>query len=195
MSKFDPQAVYLKLKKKSSSKYSEEIHCPMILRVMNTSGTMAAFCKEALISEGLFYTWLKARPLFNECYQLGKMVSKANWEKEGEEGASEEYFNWDYWRIIGACRYGIGQSRRVRMAVDATLNPYEQYQQLVKQANEGELTASELKQFMEAINIGIRAFEAFKLQAEMDEMKGVVNKLGMIDGHNSSTIEKTQETN
>lgn len=194
MSKFDANAVYSELKK-GKKKYKDDIYCPMILDVMNKEGTMAAFCKKALIGEGTFHNWLRAHPLFNECYQLGKMISRANWEKEGKDGGGDEYFNWEYWRIVGACRYGIGQSRRVRMDVDSSLNPYEQYQQLIKQANEGELTASELKQLMESINIGVRAFEAFKLQQQVEEMESEVRRMVTANGNDFGPIEKTQETN
>ena len=44
-------------------------------------------------------------------------------------------------------------------------------QQLIRQGQEGDLSASEIKQLMESINIGVRAFETFKIQGEVDKMK------------------------
>src|SRR5690606_33425296 len=148
--------LYLQIKK-GEGKYHEETHCPMILDVMNNEGTMTAFCRKAMISDALFYKWVKKYKTFRECYYVGKVIAKANWEKEGEDGKDEEFFNFDHWRLKGAMRYGVGKNR-VRMGIDAKASPYKQYQQLVEMANSEEFNASEVKQLMESINVGIRAF-------------------------------------
>jgi len=190
MSKIEAKRLYLKLKHGESS-YKESTHCPMIIRIMNTRGTMTAFCEEALISDALFYKWCRQYPIFERCYQVGKMISKANWEAEGEQGKDDENFNLEYWRITGACRYGVGRTNRVRMAIDPEASPYEQYQQLIKQANGEEFTASEIKQLMESVNIGRSVYETFKLQERVTEMEKNVKRMELNHGHNCSTIEKT----
>lgn len=192
MSTIDAQSLYLQIKK-GQGLYNEEIHCPMVLDVMNNEGTMTAFCRKALISDGLFYKWVKKHKTFRECYLIGKVLSKHNWEKEGEDGKNEEFFNFDHWRLTGAMRYGVGKNR-VRMGIEATANPYTQYQQLVEMANSEEFNASEIKQLMEAINVGIRAFESFELQKEVNEIKETVKQLGVRGGNHINAIENIKKT-
>lgn len=192
MSKIDAKKLYLQIKA-GNSIYEEEIHCPMVLHVMNTKGTMTAFCKEALISDSAFYRWIKKYPLFNDCYQLGRMFSKSNWEEEGESGKDDENFNLDYWRITGACRYGVGKAR-VRLAIDADSNPYEQYKQLVEQAACEEFSAAELKQLMESINVGLRAWEGFELQGQLNEMKSDLVRMDRNNVNYTGPIEKFEKT-
>lgn len=193
MPEIDAKKIYLQIKTGERT-YNEEVHCPMVLHVMNTKGTMTAFCKEAGISDALFYKWTMQYPIFKECYEMGKVYSKSNWEEEGENGKDEEFFNFDYWRLTGACRYGVGRNR-VRMAVDSESNPYEQYQQLIRQAGTEEFTAAEIKQLMESINVGRSAFEAFKLQEEMDAMKEDVARMKINHAHNTGTVKAASETN
>lgn len=192
MSQIDVKELYLQFKRGERA-YNEEIHCPMILDVMNTEGTMTAFCHRAMISDGLFYKWIKKHKIFRECYYLGKTISKYNWEKEGEDGKDEEFFNFDHWRLKGAMRYGVGKNR-VRMGIDAKASPYKQYQQLVEMANSEEFNASEVKQLMESINVGIRAFESFELQAEVNKVKEDVKQMRLRDGNDSIPIEKAPKT-
>jgi hypothetical protein len=169
MPKIDSKELYLQFKKGDRA-YKEETHCPMILEVMNNEGTMVAFCKKAQISDALFYKWINKHKVFARCYAFGKILSRANWEQEGEDGKSEEFFNFDHWRLIGAQRYGIGKNR-VRFGVNPIDNPYEQYKQLVDLARQEEFSASEIKQLMESINVGIRAYESFQLQEQIDKMQ------------------------
>lgn len=189
MTQIDAKNLYLQIKKGNRT-YKETIHCPMILEVMNEQGTMTAFCKQAGISDALFYKWTMLYPIFDECYQLGKMYSKSNWEEEGRDGKDDENFNMEYWRITGACRYGVGRQNRIRMAVNAESNPYEQYQQLIKQAGREEFTASEIKQLMESINVGRGAFETFQLQQSIDAMQNDISRMALNNEHNSRSIEK-----
>jgi len=125
---------------------------------------------------------------------MGKIYSKSNWEDEGENGKDEEFFNFDHWRLTGAYRYGVGRNR-VRMAVSPESNPYEQYQQLIRQAGTEEFTAAEIKQLMESINVGRGAFETFKLQEEIDSMKEDVSRMKTNHAHNNGTAKKATETN
>ena len=61
-------------------RYDEEIHCRMILKAMLHKGRYSTFCTEALISEGTFRLWIKEYPLFAQCYGIGKMFARENWE-------------------------------------------------------------------------------------------------------------------
>lgn len=192
MSQIDAKSLYLQFKKGDRA-YNEEVHCPMILEVMNNEGTLVAFLKKAQISEPLFYKWKKKHKLFAECYAYGKVLSRDNWEKEGDQGKAEEFFNFDHWRITGAMRYGIGKNR-VRFGIDPKANPYIQYQQLVEMANSEEFNASEIKQLMESINVGIRAFESFELQGEINKVKEDVNQMRTRDGNHTIPIEKDSKT-
>lgn len=194
MSKIDAKSLYLQIKTRTANGiYKEELHCPMIIEVMNTEGTCTAFCRRALISDTLFYQWTKKHKIFSECYQLGKILSKANWEQEGEDGKNEEFFNFDHWRLTGSMRYGVGKNR-VRMGIDPKSNPYDQYKQLVEMANTEEFNASEIKQLMESINVGIRAYESFKLQEQIDKIAEDVNIMGVRSANNLNSIEKNSKT-
>lgn len=186
MSQIDAKALYLQFKKGERA-YKQDIHCPMIIEVMNEEGTAVAFMRKAVISDTLFYKWVKKHKVFAMCYAYGKIISRDNWEREGEEGKSEEFFNFDLWRLKGSMRYGVGKNR-VRMGVDPKANPYTQYQQLVEMANSEEFNASEIKQLMESINVGIRAFESFQLQEDMNELKEEVNTMKVNNAHNSKPI-------
>ena len=192
MSQIDAKALYLQIKK-GGNRYQEDIHCPMVLDVMNTDGTMTAFCRKAIISRTSFYNWCKKHKTFRECYEMGMIYSKYNWEEEGERGKDEEFFNFDHWRLTGAMRYGIGKNR-VRMGVDPKSNPYQQYQELVTLANSEEFNASEIKQLMESINVGIRAHESYKMQEELDKIKEDVTRMVVHNANNTNSIEKATET-
>jgi hypothetical protein len=192
MTKIDAKKLYMQIKNKKGT-YNEEVHCPMILEVMDNEGTMTAFCRKAMISDALFYRWVSKYKVFRECYALGKILSRSNWEKEGEEGKSEEFFNFDHWRLTGAMRYGVGKNR-VRMGIDPKADPYKQYQQLVEMANDEEFNASEIKQLMESINVGIRAFESFEIQAQVNKIQDDVHQMGARNANNFIPIEKDSKT-
>lgn len=179
MHKVDAQEIYKNMKGNSCIKYKEEIHCPMILEVMcdPKRGSYSAFCVQARIGEGKFYIWLNEHPMFKECYSLGKMFAKENWEKQGLE--ISEYVNmpgtsthkFEYWRMIGWARFGIGKNSRIRLALNPKDNPDQHYAQLLQQASEGDYTAGEIKQLMESINVGLNTHQVFTLQKEIDQLK------------------------
>lgn len=185
----DAKKIYL-LNKKGEVPYEEDKHCPLILDVMDSEGTMTAFCVKTGISDRLFYKWIYKHPLFNECYRIGCMISRDNWEREGLLGKGDEEFNMELWRIQGAARHGVGKTNRVRIHIDANSTPYEQYKQLINQASMGDFTASEFKQLIEGINVGIRAYESFELQREVDAMKKDLDKMNQ-NANNIIPITKT----
>ena len=184
--KINSAALY-KAQKAGSNKYDEEKHCKLIIDCMNNSGTVSSFCVQAGIGDATFYRWMNKYDTFMDCYRLGCMIARENWEREGEEGKSDESFDLELWRTQGAARYGVGKTNRVRVHLDASSTPYEQYKQLLTQASMGDFTAAELKQLMESINIGIRAYESFELQREVSEMRNDIVKMGR-DGNNIVSI-------
>lgn len=189
----DAQAIYKKLKRRPTL-YEEEVHCPLILQILgdNFRGTVSAFCVEAHICDTTFYKWVGEHELFGTCYRLGKMMARENWEEEGrllrdhvyEKGESGH--NFEYWRMIGWSRFGVGKNSRIRLNLNPKDNPSKQYQQLLKQAAEGDFTSGELKQLMEAINVGLNAHQVFELQKEIDQLKSDLDKMSTNkDGENT----------
>jgi hypothetical protein len=184
--------VYKQLKSQKAG-YDEKIHCPMIINILcnPNEGTMAAFCVAAKITDSTFYRWLAKYKIFNDCYRYGILMARVNWDEEGRNSRDEEGFNLEYWRIVGASRFGVGKTNRVRVSIDSDSNPYEQYKQLISQASLGDFTAGELKQLMESINVGTRTYETFELQKEIDEMRKDLLKMEQNHGNNSGAVAKT----
>jgi len=173
------KAIYEKIKGGKKTGYVEEIHCPMIINVMadRNRGTIAAFCVESEISDRTFYNWIRDHELFSECFGMAKMFSKYDWEQMGLEIKDEVSLpgttnnKMEYWKMIGWERFGIGRTGRVRLRVNALAKPNEQYAQLISQASEGDFTAGEIKQLMEAINVGMSAHQVFEMQKEIDQLR------------------------
>lgn len=176
--KFDVDEVFEAIKK-GPVKYDEEMHCKLLLKVMLSSsqGTMSAFCVEAHIGDTTFYQWIEENELFANVYAICKMYSREAWEDEGRD--LKNYvapigtisYAFEYWKLIGWSRFGISKNSRIRLKLKASDNPNQHYAQLLKQASDGDFTAGELKQLMEAVNVGLNTHQAFKLQAEIDELK------------------------
>ena len=189
----EAEEVYSKLKQ-SPTKYDEELHCKLILHIMINKGRYSAFCVKARISETTFYSWARDNPLFAECYCLGKMYAREAWEIEGYElrdvvtppGTINHAF--DHWRMMGWSRFGVGKNSRIRLDLNPNDTPSQHYAQLLKQASEGHFTAAEIKQLMEAINVGLNTHQVFELQKEIDQLKSDLATISENkDGNNSST--------
>lgn len=181
---FDPEVMYLKLTR-GANLYKEKIHCPMILRIMadNQKGTLSAFCVEAGIGEDLFYKWLGKHEELFACYMYGKMIARYNWEQDGlrirslELPIGTQSHEFEYWRLVGWSRFGVAKNSRIRLSLDPTANPSEHYKQLLAQAAQGDFTAGEIKQLMEAVNVGLNAHQVFELQNQIDELKSDLTKM------------------
>lgn len=160
-------------------KYHEQTHCILLLKIMldPNKGTYSAFCAEAKISEKKFQYWIKTHPTFSECYSIGKMYAKENWEAEGRALRDEviypgtSNYKMEYWKTTGWYRFGIGRNGKIKLILDPNGKPDDHYRDIVKQASEGEFTASEIKQLMEAINVGLNMHEKIAMQKEIDELK------------------------
>lgn len=183
MNKLDPKKIYESMKSNKSN-YEEKKHCLMVLDIIGNGGTVAEFCTQALISDTTYYRWRRTHAMFDNCSRIANMYAQMLWEREGEENADNPDFNWRYWEGIGSSRFNHAKQARIRLNIDENADPYTQYKQLVQQAGEGDLTASEVKQLMESINIGIRSYESFKLQGEVDKMKDDLIKMSVENGNN-----------
>lgn len=178
MKKVNAKALYEQIKHKRI-KLDEEKHCIMIFDVMTNpkKGSVSAFCVEAGISDSSFYRWLAKNETFRECYGLAKQYDRENWEAEGREiseevnmpGTSNHKF--ERWRMIGWAKFGVGKNARIRLNLNPKGTPHEHYSQLLTQASEGDFTAGEIKQLMEAVNVGLNSHQVFKLQSEIDQLK------------------------
>lgn len=191
----DAKVAYEKLVS-GKPRYDEKEHCPLIIKIMcdPEKGTMAHFCVEAGISESTFYDWRMAHPNFRKCHEYGKSCARVIWEKLGEEiqhrvyekGESSNAF--EYWRMIGWSRFGVGKNSRIRLNLKPGENPAQHYAQLLEQASEGDFTAGEIKQLMEAVNVGLNAHQVFELQKEIDQLKSDLATLTeMKNGENCYT--------
>lgn len=156
---------------KGPKTYDSEKHNEMITRTVAKSGSIYQFCAEAQISDLIFHNWLYRFPEFKEAYRTGLMMSRNAWEKEGEKRHNDEDWNFQYWRMSGQMRYQLNRNQKVSVKITPGANPYEQYKQIMSQAADGDFTASELKQIMESVNVGVRAYETFQLQDEVNELK------------------------
>lgn len=179
----DSKAIYQKFKQVGYNTYDEETHCPLLIDVMSdpNRGTVPAFCVEIGISDSTFYRWLDKYPIFAECYGYAKMVAKRNWEVEGnrlQDFVSDEVgCRFEIWRLKGWSQFGIGKNSRIRLNVREGGTPADHYQDLLKQANGGDFTAGEIKQLMEAVNVGLNAHNAFELQKQIDTLKSDLEKM------------------
>lgn len=157
--------------------YDEKKHCQLILKTMLHNGRYTSFCTEVLISEGTFRNWVNDYTLFAQCYGIGKIFARENWEIEGEilrnetnpPGVISNKF--EHWKMIGWSKFGISKNSRIRLNLDPKSNPSQHYAQLLLQASEGDFTAAEIKQLMEAINVGLNTHQVFELQKEIDQLK------------------------
>jgi hypothetical protein len=107
--------------------------------------------------------------------QLAKEIGRQRWLQEGEENIGNKDFNKPLWTAIGKRKFG--STTKLNLYMNHKSTPIEQYNQVIAQASAGDFTASELKQIMEAINIGLRAHEVCELQSEIDELKDGLKKM------------------
>lgn len=176
-------------------KFEAEKYCVLVLEVVSKMGRVSAFCKAALISENTFYDWLRKYPIFNECYQIAKMLAYEQWEKDGENNLGNDDFNWKYWEKIGNMRFNAGRQDKVYLNIDPDADPYTQYRQLIRQTGHGAFSAVEIKQIMESVNVGTRVYETFQLQQEVDKMKSDLIKMNQNHGNNIVPITEIKKTN
>jgi len=198
----DVDGILTKFKRGRNTDYDEDKHCRLLIETMcdKDKGTMSAFCVVAGIGERTFYRWINEHKVFDDLYAFCKMYSREAWEQYGHElrdrqlpmGTIDHAF--EYWRLIGWSRFGISKNSRIRLNLDANSTPDKHYAQLLKQASEGDFTAGEIKQLMEAINVGLNTHQVFNMQKEIDELKLDLKTMAMnSDGHNCSANKGTTQ--
>lgn len=177
------EKVYKHFKKKGAYKYEEEEHCKLLIKIMldKNYGCYTAFCAKAMISEQTFHTWIKTIPLFSEIYSYTKMVSKQLWYEEGNSLKDREFpmgtvnYSFEHWKMLGWAKFGISKNSRIKINVDPQGTAAQHYMDIIKQAAEGDFTAAEFKQLMEAVNVGLNVHQVFELQKQIDELKSDVS--------------------
>jgi hypothetical protein len=178
----DVDKVYSRFKNKNSQKYKEEEHCKLLIKVMmdKDNGCPSAFCIHAMISETTFFAWVRDHELFRNLYYFTKMVAKQLWYEEGRQIRDREYqigtmnYEFEHWKLMGWAKFGISKNSRLKINLNPEDTPAKHYASILKQASEGDFTASEFKQLMEAVNVGLNVHQVFELQKEIDELKSDV---------------------
>lgn len=171
--------VYGHFKNKNSQKYKEEEHCKLLIRIMmdRDNGCYSAFCVQAMISETTFFAWVRTHPLFHNLYYFTRMVAKQLWYEEGRQIRDKEYqlgtmnHEFEHWKLMGWTKFGISKNSKIKINVDPEASPAKHYADILRQASEGDFTASEFKQLMEAVNVGLNVHQVFELQKQIDELK------------------------
>jgi hypothetical protein len=189
----DAKAIYKRISKRDV-KFIEEIHCPLIIdKMVKEYCRLSSFLCAAEIGPTVFSRWLSRHELFNQCFEVGCAISEEQWEKEYPEKQDfdeiEEYKHAvKEWNRNGRAIIARRESTKIYLDVDASANPWQQYQQIIEQAKTGAFNASEIKQVMESLNAGTRVFEVFKLQQEVDKMKVDLIVMGARNGNNIRSI-------
>jgi len=173
-----PEKIYTHFKGRKSV-YQEKKHCQMLIKIMmnRNKSCMTYFCVEAMIAESTFWLWLKKHELFRDVYSYCKMVSKQLWYEEGLEIKNTNYqmgtinYAMDHWKLIGWAKFGISKNSKIRLDLKAGDTPAEHYASILEQAASGDFTASEFKQLMEAVNVGLNVHQVFELQKQIDALK------------------------
>ena len=172
-------SIYKHFKKGLSSKYKEELHCKLLISVMldKDKGTVGSFCVEAMVCERTFNKWVLDHELFGNLYYFCKMIARELWEAEGRDIKDRMYpigtmnYAFEHWKMIGWSRFGISRTSRIKLGLKPGDSPAKHYEAILKQAADGDFTASEFKQLMEAVNVGINVHQVFELQKQIDELK------------------------
>ena len=176
----------------SAQKYIEEIHCPLVIQTIASTGRITKFCKEAKICTATFHKWKIKFPLFNECFQIGCIYAREAWEEELASHLENPKFNYKAWSDMGLRNSIYHDQNKIRVKVEADATPWEQYKQIIEQCSKGDFSAAEIKQLMESINVGTRVYEAFQLQKEVDKMKDDLNQMSQRNGNNIVPISKVK---
>lgn len=175
----DVYKIYKHFKGKNALKYREERHCKLLIKVMMDKdyGCHSAFCTQAMVCEQTFYNWVRNYELFRNLFYFTRMVAKQLWFEEGRSIRDKEYqigtmnYEFEHWKLMGWTKFGISKNSRIKINVDPNASPAKHYSDILRQASEGDFTASEFKQLMEAVNVGLNVHQVFELQKQIDELK------------------------
>lgn len=175
----DVDEVFKHFKTKKNLKYKEEEHCKLLIKVMMDKdyGCHSSFCVQAKVDERTFYRWIRDHELFGNLFYFTRMVAKQLWYEEGRAIRDKEYqigtmnYEFEHWKLMGWTKFGISKNSRIKINIDPESSPARHYADILKQASEGDFTASEFKQLMEAVNVGLNVHQTFELQKQIDELK------------------------
>lgn len=165
--------------KVGKTKYEEEKHCKLLIKIMLDyhKGTYTSFCVSAMICERTFFNWVNEHPLFCNLFYFSKAVARELWEEEGRKIKDREFpigmmdYSFEHWKLIGWSRFGISKNSRIKLNLKPDDSPAKHYASILRQASEGDFTAAEFKQLMEAVNVGLNVHQVFELQKQIDELK------------------------
>jgi hypothetical protein len=160
---------------KSNIEYDEEKHCRSIIEILSSGHTITDFLTKHGISKQRMVSWQMQHTLFRECFMLGRDIGKQKWIMEGLSNIDNKEFNFKVWEMWG--RQNYGGMDKVSLFVDPTSTPIQQYQQILYQSTCGDFSSSEIKQVMESINIGIRAYETGELEDQIKELQDGLKKM------------------
>lgn len=160
---------------RSSVEYDEEVHCKSILDILSMGGTVTNFLVLHGISKQRMVSWQMKHNLFRECFMLGRDMGKQKWLAEGQQNLDNRDFNFKVWELFG--RQNYGGIDKISLFIDPQTTPFQQYQQILYQSTCGDFTSSEIKQIMESINIGIRAYETCELEDQIKELQAGLQKM------------------
>lgn len=172
------EEVYDHFRFKHNLIYNEEKHCKMLIKIMmdKDKGCTSYFCVEAMIGETTFYNWVRNHELFRNLNYFCRMVAKTLWYEEGRKIRDKEYqmgtinYEMEHWKLMGWTKFGISKNARIKINFDPEGTPAQHYATILKQAAEGDFTAAEFKQLMEAVNVGLNVHQVFKLQEQIDQL-------------------------
>jgi len=175
----DINKIYTRFKNKFNEKYKEPEHCKLLIKVMMNKdyGCHSAFCVQAMIAETTFYYWVRTHELFGNLFYFTRMVAKQLWYEEGRAIRDKEYqigtlnYEYEHWKMMGWTKFGISKNSRIKINVDPDASPAKHYADILRQATEGDFTASEFKQLMEAVNVGLNVHQVYELQKQINELK------------------------
>lgn|ERR1017187_72225 len=194
--KHEVDAIFNHFKSGNCNKYFEEKHCKMLISIMMNpdKGSVPAFCVQAMITERTFYNWVRANPIFSNLYYFSKLIAREIWEQEGRNIRDQSFpmgtinYSFEHWKLIGYSKFGVSKNGKIKLDLVPEDSPAQHYAQLLRQAAEGDFTASEIKQLMEAVNVGLNTHQVFELQKQINELQSDLSIMNVNqDGHNTST--------
>ena len=179
--------IYEFFKNGGNNRYNEEVHCKLLIKVMLNpkQGRIGSFCKIAKITDKTFYIWVQQHLLFAEIYFYCKILARETWEQEGYELKDQVYpigtvnYAFEHWKMMGWTRFGISKNSRIKLNLDPAATPLDHYRQVLIQAADGDFTAAEIKQLMEAVNVGLNTHQAIELQKQIDSLKSDLSIMNM----------------
>lgn len=164
-----------------SSKYEQEYHCELLIRLFSEGNDTSAFCSQSNITRPTFYNWIDKYPAFKESYEIAKEKARTWFETAGRRGMLDPLnFNVTAWSIQMRNRFGTTEHRKVKVPLDENKSLMENMAEIFKMTNKGELTGKELNEFSNLLLSAAKLYESTevknrleKLEEDMKESKGV----------------------